>query len=87
MLKIDTTYQWHVEAKCDACNGEPVRVGNCRAEYDALASLRRDGWLFFVVDVEHWRLKIAVCPDCAVSLQWLCKIIDEHNPEARRLRS
>jgi len=87
MLETKTSTTWQVAAHCDVCKEGVARIDNIRAEYDALHQLRTEGWVFATIDVDHWRLKIAICPSCAPAYTWLRDIIDEHSPEARRGRN
>jgi hypothetical protein len=87
MIKTKTSTTWQLDVACDVCKEAHARKDEVRAEYDALDALRRDGWLFATIEVDHWRIKIAICPGCSPSHKWLADIIEEHSPEARRLRS
>lgn len=87
MLKTKTNTTWRLDAACDVCRETHERMDEICAEYNAIDALRRGGWVFATIEVDHWRIKIAICPKCSPGFKWLSDIIEEHSPEARRLRS
>jgi hypothetical protein len=51
---------------------------------DGKYQLMREGWLFATLEVEHFRVTVALCPECAPAHLWLAKVIYDHTPPAYR---
>lgn len=83
MLKTTGTTTWNVVATCDDC-GTVEHFGEVASESSVQYDLHDRSWILTTLEVEHWRIKIAICPACFRKYEWLSKLIDEHTPEAYR---